>query len=195
MTSLADLGVWGEDRNLHGIDWIWNSCEAGQRKCLKWLSSGKEWPKNLVCFKLMDRTELNYQRIGEKYCVLAIRGWAPRLLSGRKSWATWPTGWGWDQASVRLSLLVHLPLRSQLTGPPLSTTSFSMKLLSPKLPVTFLPLNSRGRLQCLLSLTFEHLSLLIHETTPNLGFCAAQASCFSSHCLPAFFLASISVSD
>lgn len=46
------------------------------------------WAKDLVCLKLKDRTELNYQRIGKKYCVVAIRGWTPSLLSGRKDWAT-----------------------------------------------------------------------------------------------------------
>lgn len=128
-------------------------------KHLGWAShNGKVWAENAVCLELMGRIELNYKRISKEFCVTATEGWAPDLLSGRVVPRNGQDGAGPCHCAAWLHwfLAPRTPAHLQSAIYHL----FWMKLLPPRLRITFLALISRDRLWCSLFLTFQHLSLL-----------------------------------
>lgn len=114
---------------------------------------------NPVCLKLMDRTELDYQRTSEKNCVLAIRGKAPLVDSVRGRAGPRDTR---DEAGTRrvLLLLGSSATQTSTHWPCTLYHLFINETVFTEVPGAFLSLNSRGSLQSLLSFTLEHLSPL-----------------------------------
>lgn len=115
---------------------------------------------NPVCLKLMDRTELDYQRTREKNWVFAIRGRTPLVDSVRGRAGPRDTQ---DEAGTRLCVLLSLGSSATQTSTHWPCTLYHLffnETVFTEVPGAFLSLNSRGSLQSLLSLMLEHLSPL-----------------------------------